>query len=101
VITDIVLTAALQEQTEIDYEDLNTDVIVNFDNGDQYIATFFSHKSLKNMFKNDMLTGEFFSSNYYRVLNAVLVKDFNNGDLLPVIEYMIAEGDFQLIFKKL
>lgn len=100
-ITNIILTAELQQGNPIDYEDLNTDVIVNFDNGDRYVATFFSHKALNNTIEADIQSGDFYSKQYYRILNLVLVKDFNNGDVRSVIDSMIAEGDFQLIFKKI
>ena len=101
VIKDIVITAERLSNSPLDYENLNTDVIVNFDNGDKYIATFFSHESLKQMLEMDIKTGEFFSEKYYRILNMVIIKDFNTGDLHQIIESMIAEGDFQLVFKKL
>ncbi len=100
-ITDIVLTAEKLKNEPLDYDDLNTDVIVQFDNGDKYIATFFSHKSLVDMFEMDMKSGDFYLDQYYNILNMVLVRDFNNGDLHAIIENMIAEGDFQLIFKKI
>ena len=100
-IKDIVFTAERLSKTPLDYKNMNTDVIVNFDNGDKYIATFFSHESLKQMLEADIKTIEFSSGKYYRILNMVIVKDFNEGDMHHVIETMIAEGDFQLVFKKL
>jgi hypothetical protein len=74
---------------------------VNFENGDQYVATFFTHKNLKKVIEADLHAFDFTSGQYYRILNMVLLENFNNGNLLPVIECMIAEGDFQLVFKKL
>lgn len=100
-ITEIILTAERLKNEPVDYGDLSTDVIVHFDNGDKYIATFFSHKSLKNMFEADMHSGDFYAEHYYKILSMVLIKDFNNGNLQSVIECMISEGDFQLIFKKI
>ncbi len=101
VIKDIILTACLEKKPS-DYDDLQTDVFVNFDNGDQYVATFFSYKCWKNMMDADMMAPDYFIDNYYRiVLNTVLIKDFNNGNLRPIIDSMIAEGDFQLIFRKI
>ena len=101
VIKDIILTACLEKKPS-DYDDLQTDVFVNFDNGDQYEATFFSYKCWKNMMDADMMAPDYFIDNYYRiVLNTVLIKDFNNGNLRPIIDSMIAEGDFQLIFRKI
>jgi hypothetical protein len=101
VITDIVLTAEKSKNKPLDYENLNTDVIVHFDTGDRYIATFFSHKSLVDMLEMDKRSGDFYLDQYYKILDMVLIRDFNNGDLHAVIENMISEGDFQLVFKKI
>jgi hypothetical protein len=100
VIQKISLTAEGLDNRFLDYENLNTDVIVRFDNGDEYIATFFSFKNLQGMIEEHKHSKEYFSEEYYRLVNAVLVNDFNNNKLLSVIEHMMAEGDFQLIFKK-
>lgn len=99
-IKDIVLTAALENEP-LDYGNLQTDVFVHLDNGDRYVATFFSYEFWKNMMDADM-TSAYYSQDHYRiVLNTVLVSDFNNGDLRPVIDSMIEEGDFQLVFRKI
>jgi hypothetical protein len=100
VITDIVMTAKLRNES-VDYEDLNTDVIVHFDSGDKYFATFFSYKSLQNMVEADRASSDLHAEPYYRILDMVLIQDFNNGNLQPIIEAMISEGDFQLVFRKM
>jgi hypothetical protein len=100
VITDIVLTSEMQKDKPLQSGDLTTDVIVHFDNGDRYVATFYSYKCLNEMLETDMKSAAFFAKDYYRILDMVLVKDFNNGDLYSLIETMIAEGDFQLVFRK-
>lgn len=100
-IKEIILTAENLEDAPVNYEDLSTDVIVNFENGDTYVATFFSHKNLKKTLEADLQSFDFSPDRYYRVLNMVVVEDFNKENLLSVIECMISEGDFQLIFKKL
>jgi len=100
-IQKIILTAEYLEDGRADYEDLNTDVIVQFDNGDKYVATFFSQKNLENMIKELQQIDEYRTGNFYKVLNMVLVRDFGEGDIRPVIDEMLAEGDFQLVFRKL
>ena len=98
-VTNIILTAEYQERGRPDYENLHTDVIVQFENGDKYFATFMSYKKLESMIHELNISEE--DSALYKVLHTVLVKNFNNGNLYPVIESMLAEGDFQLIFKKM
>jgi len=99
VIKDIILTANFEKKP--DTRDLQTDVFVHLDNGDKYVATFFSYDCLKNQLDADMKTDDFSLEHYYKILDMVLVKDFNSGNLYPMIEYMIAEGDFQLVFRKI
>lgn len=96
----ISLTAEQFGNKVLDYDDLNTDVIVRFVNGDEYIATFFSFKNLESLIGAHKQSEAALTDQYYKILNAVIVHDFNHGDLLPVIEHMMVEGDFQLIFKK-
>ena len=101
-VKSIILTAEYLNDTDIDYNDLNTDVIVQFDNGDKYSATFFSVKNLQSMIDElDRLQDRNAVRQYYKIMNMALVKDFNQGDLLPIIEAMLSEGDFQLLFKKI
>lgn len=100
-IEKISLTAKALDNKLLDYENLNTDVIVRFDNGDEYVATFFSFKNLEGMIEEHKQSNEYFSEAYYKVLDAVLVNDFNNAKLHSVIEHMIVEGDFQVVFKKI
>lgn len=100
-IADIQLTAEKLKSEALDYTNLSTDVIVRMDNGEKYIATFFSYKSFIETVELEMETWDPYQGQYYKVLDTVLVKDFNGGDLRAVIENMIAEGDFQLVFKKM
>ena len=48
-VTNIILTSEYQEKGRVDYENLHTDVIVQFDNGDKYFAPFMSYKKLEEM----------------------------------------------------
>ena len=85
----------------LDYKNLNTDVIVRFDSGEEYVATFYSFKNLEGMIAEHKNSKEYLSDEYYKLLNMVLVNDFNNRNLLSVIEHMIVEGDFQVVFRKI
>ncbi|HLT79446.1 MAG TPA: hypothetical protein VKZ86_00360 [Cyclobacteriaceae bacterium] len=100
-IQKIILTADYLQDGNADYEDLNTDVIVQFENGDKYVAAFYSWKNLENMIKELEPKDEYRSGRFYKVLNMVLVRDFDQGDIRPIIDAMLAEGDFQLVFRKL
>lgn len=83
------------------FRTLHSDVFVQFDNGDEYLATFFSTEAIKGMIEKERKTKKYASGRYYKLLNAVMVSDLNNGDLFSIIEQMVAEGDFQLAFRKI
>lgn len=100
VIQKIRLTSDSAQGNLADPSSIGTDVIVQFGDEDQYIATFYSIPGLEQMVAFHKGSGEAGSKNYYRIFNAVLVNDLKQSDLLPVIENMVAEGDFQLVFRR-
>ena len=77
-----------------------SDVIVQFGNNDLYVATFYSVVNLENMIALHNASEERDSETYYKIFNAVIVNGLRETDLMPVIEAMMVEGDFQLVFKK-
>ena len=85
---------------EFSSADFNGDVIVRFDNGEEFVGAFSTFENLEVLINSRKSSPEYFSVNYYKVLNTVLVSDFCEGNLQPVIEHMILEGDFQLVFKR-
>jgi hypothetical protein len=95
-VKNIILTADYQERGSTDYQNLRTDVIVQFEDGDKYVAAFISCKSLENTIHES-----FEADKPYKVLDYILIKDFNGGDIRPIIEAMLAEGDFQVCFRKM
>lgn len=101
VITSITLTAEFGEDPVTDFDDLNTDVIVQIDHEARYVATFFSCRNLEAMLAELKHSPDYTSGYYYKLLNMVLVKDLNKQNLHSVIERMVAEGDFQLVFRRI
>jgi len=98
IIKKISLTTDINQKDVVEHQSVGTDVIVEFADDDQYVATFYSTTNLKQMIDEELQSKEYESKSYYKIFNAVFVKDFHH--LLPVIEAMMVEGDFQLIFKK-
>ena len=95
------MSATHAEKEEATDAELNTDVIVQLNSGDVYVATFCSYKCLETLLEKHRSGNEEQSPDHYEVLNVVLVNDSVKGDLLPVVEHMMSEGDFQLVFKKM
>lgn len=89
------------ENKELDYSLINTDVIIQLDNEDKYIANFIAIKKLVEDIEMHWKATKGPSKKYYWSKNMVIVKSLKKKELLPMIEYMIDEGDFQMIFEKL
>lgn len=86
---------------KFDYGFMNTDVIVQLDNEDKFIANFIALKKLVEDIETYWKTTKDPSKKYYWSKNMVIVKSLRKKELLPMIEYMIDEGDFQMVFEKL
>lgn len=82
-------------------ESLNTDVIVQFESGEEYVANFLSYSTLEHLLVDHRSSTELSNEEHYQLVNVVLVNDHAGGNLHRVIEHMLAEGDFQIAFRKL
>jgi hypothetical protein len=101
IIEKISLSAEGRGDYALDYSDLYSDVIVRFSNGEAYVATFFSVQNLEGMLAESRVALKKHEEPFYKILNAVLVENLQKSKLLPVIEHMIVEGDFQVVFRKI
>lgn len=90
-----------KDKKKIDYKLLNTDVIVNLDDGNAYRANFITLEKLIKELKNHRGAVGGQAKKYFWSRSMVIVNDVGKKELEPLIEYMIAEGDFQMIFEKL
>ena len=82
-------------------EAVNTDVFVQFESGEEYVASFLSYNSLETRIVYHRNSVALSSDEHYQLLNVVLVNDNAGGNLHRIIEHMLAEGDFQIAFRKL
>lgn len=90
-----------KKNEDLDYGLLNTDVIVQLQNGHSYRANFITLKKLVNEFQGHQQQVEGLAKKYFWTKSMVIVNDMQKEELTPIIEYMIEEGDFQMIFEKL
>lgn len=89
------------EKEALEYDLLNTDVIVRLDNGHSYRANFITLKKLAIEFKALQKNVGGIGKNYFWSKSMVIVENMGKDDLAHIIEYMVEEGDFQMIFEKL
>ena len=100
VIEKITLTAEFREQV-VDYKNLRTDVIVHLDNGDRYVAAFCTTQKLREMMKHEELKATQTGVSFYKLIETVLIADLDLKEVRAIVKRMLAEGDFQLAFKRM
>ncbi|MEN0047024.1 MAG: hypothetical protein AAF806_08210 [Bacteroidota bacterium] len=100
-ISRIILSGEKEESNEIDYVNTCTDVIVELENGDTFIASFLTFHHLFTIIQSNIENGNFLNGKYFWMELMVLVKDCSIATIEAVIEDMIEEGDFLLAFQRL
>ncbi len=97
----VILTSEFEKKKKSNEDACNTDVIVQLENGNKYIASFFTIRYIDETLKNSMKTGEFMDGNYFWNKNLVMVNDCSLSAIESVVQHMIDEGEFQEAFEEL
>ena len=90
-----------ENDPDIDYKNGNSDVIVEFQNGETYVATFFTYENLESMRLQNKISGGFMKGKYFWKENMVFIDNCSQKNVQLVIQNMIEEGDFQSVFRKI
>ncbi len=85
----------------IDYENENTDVIVQFQNGDLFAAAFFTYKNLESLRVQHHVDGEFLNGKYFWADRMVFIENCYIETVWEVVSHLLEEGNFSRIFRKL
>ncbi len=101
-ILSIHLSAFVQEEPQrIDILDDHTDVIVRLKSGETYASSFFSYQNVATLTAANRLSGDCLSGTFFWKNNMLLVEDIGKNTVERVVRFLIDEGDFTTIFKKL
>ncbi len=84
---------------EWDIRNDNTDVIVEFDNKERWVATFFTYSNISELVEKNKITGECLNGKYFWASDMILVDEVGRERIQEVIEFLINEGEFDSIFK--
>lgn len=85
---------------EWNIHDDNTDAIVTFEDGSRWIASFFTYKNIQTLVKKNQQTGECLSGQYFRGSDMILVDECSRHRIEKVIEHLIIEDEFEMMFDK-
>jgi len=78
--------------------DDNTDVIVTFENGARWVATFFSYQNILSLASKNRGTGECLDGKYFVATDMILVDEVTRHRIEEVVADMIARNNFENYF---
>ncbi|WP_299249052.1 hypothetical protein [uncultured Aquimarina sp.] len=79
----------------------NSDVMVTFENGEKYIATFFTYKNIEWLRQKNEKTGECLNGKYFFATDLILIDRLNREEILNVINHLINQEEFTTAFEKI
>jgi len=86
---------------ELNIHNDNTDVIVKFNNGDRWCASFFTYNNIGKLVEKNKRSGECLHGKYFWASDMILVDKISRERILEVIDYLCKEGEFESVFKRL
>lgn len=78
--------------------DDNTDVIVTFEDGSRWVASFFSYANIHTLTEKNRQTGECMSGAYFWGSDMILIDEVSRPRIEEVIQYLLHEGEFEMAF---
>ena len=85
---------------EWDVHNDNTDVIVEFDSGDRWVASLFTYSNISKLVEKNKCTGECLNGKYFWGSDMILVDEVSRERIQEVIDYLINKGEFERVFKR-
>ncbi len=79
----------------------NSDVWVEFENGESYVALFFTYQNIEWLKNKNQKTGECLSGKYFWSSDMMIIDSLDRRTVENVISELIETEDFFSIFKKL
>lgn len=76
------------------------DVVVHMDNGEQYVASFFTYRNIEEIRKENQRTGACLNGLYFWSKNMVLVEDCNPKTVRIIVEGLLEDGEFGVVFER-
>ena len=78
--------------------DDNSDVIVTFENGERWVATFFSYQNILSLSEKNRNTSECLHGKYFVATDMILVDEISRKRIEEVVADLIKESEFEKYF---
>lgn len=100
-IKEIWIEADQWAEGEWDSEDDNSDVIVTLDNGEKWVASFFTFRNIQTLREKNKSSGECMSGAYFWASDMIMVDELSRARIEAVVNDLIEEGEFENVFDKI
>ena len=81
--------------------DDNTDVIVTFEDGSRWFATFVSYANIQTLTQKNRQTGECLAGAYFWSCDMLLIDEISRRRIDEVVRHLIEVGEFEMVFSHL
>lgn len=81
-------------------QDCNSNAWVKFENGERWVATFFTYKNILSLREKNQKTGECLNGKYFCATDMILIDEINQKLIETVIKEMIDRQEFETYFSK-
>lgn len=79
--------------------DCNSDVIVSFEKGAEWVATFFTYQNISTLAEKNKQIGECLNGKYLWASDMILVDKVTRNRVEEIVEHLLSEGEFENIFR--
>lgn len=86
---------------EWDVHNCNSDVIVEFEDNERWVASFFTYNNISQLTEKNKDTGECLCGMYFWSSDMVLINEISRRNIEEVVIHLLSEDSFQNIFRKL
>lgn len=83
-----------------DVNNNNTDVIVTFEDGSKWGASFFTYTNINTLVEKNKATGEGLGGKYFWSSDMILVDEVSRKRIEEVITHLISEDEFKCVFNE-
>lgn len=78
--------------------DANSDVIVTFEEGKRWVATFFSYQNISSLCKKNQAQGDCLGGNYFVATDMILVDEVSRERIEQVVIDLLRQNEFETYF---
>ena len=79
--------------------DGNSAVMVSFEKGAEWVATFFSYRNISTLVEKNRSSGECLHGKYFWASEMILVDEVSRERIEEVVRHLIEVGEFESVFR--